>query len=510
MQSNLVYEFYKPLRNYLRQFSSIDSLYVIRAYILYLQLKQPFPSDIQANRYFLRNYSTTRAVFEWELDLLAREIILNASETAKKTLRQWADFSSAINKIKDLENNISGIRTHIGQDNILLEIHRIAHRQFPWQRKDSNHAILRYFKIFSTEKFAPILRNSIGMSASEFYTIGLAFLATFIDKFEIELPVTIKIPNVSQENVDRFVRLFSATFSEIKENTKTIQSYSAEYAYTFNPLRKYPLIKLKNRAVDTVISPIPTFLFKGFTEGLYYEICSKEGFSDAMGESFQNYVGEVLTTANIGKKYSVYNETQYDSSEKNKHSIDWILSDSSANLFIECKSKKLRLESKIKISDSISLNEDLEKMSGFIVQAYKTVIEALEGRYAHWKPNDNPCYVLVVTLEDWYLFGAELLGAINAAVESKLVIENIDPKIIKEIPYTVCSCADLEIAARIIDLRTIDEVMKKKTKGDRSEWHFYTQLITDFSAEARALRSPLFPADWKKIHPALSGKYDLK
>jgi len=42
-------------------------------------------------------------------------------------------------------------------------------------------------------------------------------------------------------------------------------------------------------------------------------------------------------------------------------------------LFIECKTKKLRYGAKI------GLDEDLEKMAGFIVQIYKTLTDALNG-----------------------------------------------------------------------------------------------------------------------------------
>lgn len=53
------------------------------------------------------------------------------------------------------------------------------------------------------------------------------------------------------------------------------------------------------------------------------------------------------------------------------------MSDESATLFIECKTKKIRYEAKSSIASTTVLDEELEKMADFVVQSYKTLLDAI-------------------------------------------------------------------------------------------------------------------------------------
>lgn len=143
------YDLYKPLRNQLRQIPLIESLGVIRAYLQYMQFRQQLPADIQVDPSFIHAKNPIeRRVYEWELELLAKEIILNSPQSAEKTLRQWQSFSGLINKLKEVENNISIRYQDLSKTNILTEMHRIAHRQFQWQLLPNGIWLTRYYKIF--------------------------------------------------------------------------------------------------------------------------------------------------------------------------------------------------------------------------------------------------------------------------------------------------------------------------------------------------------------------------
>jgi hypothetical protein len=39
---------------------------------------------------------------------------------------------------------------------------------------------------------------------------------------------------------------------------------------------------------------------------------------------------------------------------------------------------------KVGLASTDILNEDLDKMAGFIVHIYKTLTDAMKGRYPHW------------------------------------------------------------------------------------------------------------------------------
>src|SRR6202022_766006 len=127
---NSVYDLYKPFRNYMRRFPFADSMKKI--WILGGHLAGQGPQGGQLRFPDEQGWPDTLrgTTFPWDLELLARETILNSPIMGgDKSLGRWEDFARAINFIRDIDNEIS---KRIGGEEILREIHRIVHRQFPW------------------------------------------------------------------------------------------------------------------------------------------------------------------------------------------------------------------------------------------------------------------------------------------------------------------------------------------------------------------------------------------
>jgi hypothetical protein len=478
----------------------------VHAYAQYLQFARPLPSNIEGNPIIYARHKPERQIYEWQLDLLAKEIILNSPTHGANTLRAWPQFAKAINAIKDLEEKSYIAHRPLFQNNMLIEIFRLAHRQFPWQRRPNEDTLLRYFKIFNTRDFDPIIRDAIGIDAPEIYTIGLGFAGHFMRSFVYYLDSSNEVPEISTDGLKHFVDHFSTDVPSLRQMAAAVQSYDQDYAYTFNPLRKFPLVRVILNGRNAVVSPIPTFLFRRFTDGVYYEICDAKGFADAFGRSFQRYVGEMLSKANYANRLTIVAERPYHVGKDRKDSVDWIVSDLTGDLFIECKTKKLRVEAKIALTSTTVLNDDLEKMGGFIVQIYKTLFDAVNGRYAHWLPRqDKPLYPVIVTLEEWFAFGDKIFLAIDEIARRKLAELHIDPTIVDTYPYTVCAAEDFELAAQIMQSAGIHGVMSKKTVGEHLLWSLYSFLGTVFKDELAQVRKrdSLFVDDMGKIHWAL-------
>jgi hypothetical protein len=83
----------------------------------------------------------------------------------------------------------------------LLGLYRGLHRQLPWQQRPDATTIVRYFKIFGQPALDRILRDEIGLSAMELYTLGLLFVGFFIDTFALNWPVNLEVPDLTQENL---------------------------------------------------------------------------------------------------------------------------------------------------------------------------------------------------------------------------------------------------------------------------------------------------------------------
>src|ERR1039458_10419274 len=124
-----VFQEYKPIRNKINLPSIEEELGVIWAYGQYLQIDNfNFPKEIEVINEFLQLDVPQRWVSEWELELLAKEVIINGRSAAKKgrALRKWKNLSDIINSIKGFEGRI--YKTVGSPDNVLVELIRIVHR----------------------------------------------------------------------------------------------------------------------------------------------------------------------------------------------------------------------------------------------------------------------------------------------------------------------------------------------------------------------------------------------
>lgn len=145
--------------------------------------------------------------------------------------------------------------------------------------------------------------------------------------------------------------------------------------------------------------------WKRVSQGLFYEIYQAEGFSNPFGASFQVYLGEVLSETFPGPRFTIYEEREYKVGRNRKDGVDWILTDDQANLFIECKAKRMTVGAKSAVDPAI-IGQQVDYLAKAVIQLYKNISDALAG-HTHWPRNDRPIFPpLVVTLEDWYLFGS--------------------------------------------------------------------------------------------------------
>ncbi len=494
------YDLYKPLRNHLRRQSLLQSLGAVRAYLQNFQFGQEFPRDIEVDRSirFARSVPE-RGVFEWELEILAKEIILNSPDQGGIDLRRWSEFATAVNNLKHLENALSQRYHHLVGPNILVELYRISHRQFHWQVRPNQVVLTRYYKIFGHPKMDALLTRETGLSAKTLYTLGLMFAGLYLDKFGHEDPITVNVPWLTKEQLDLFVSRFSRELGDIRELIRANQSYDQDFVYTFNPLKAFPLVWVTLQGKRTLIAPVPTYLFRRFTEGVYYELCDKPGFSAAFGETFQAYVGEVIAAIGAPSRLRLLAEQRYRIGKNKKHSIDWIVSDDTGHLFVECKTKKLTARAKMALASTEALDEELVKMAGFVVQAYKTLIDAKAGQYPHWKSDGLPIFPMVVTLEDWFTFGERILSSIDERVREGFVAAGIDPSIRGTHPYAICSVSEFEQVIQVLNQVGIGKGMPERFVGERGRWLTSLALQDAFPEALKGIRAVLFPKEAEEI-----------
>lgn len=504
METN-VYSLYCPLRNYLRKQKLDESLLAIHAHVQFQQFHKPLPNYIVGEPFGYGKITDFRDllnfhVFPWELSLLCKEVLLNSQKYGQtRSLLEWRYLSGAINKLKELENETA--KLYSTKDNVLLEIFRISHRQFRWQRVPTMDAPARYWKIFSYQRLHKIVEKAVGLTLEEIIKIGMSLLGFYQDKIALFYPPKSELPGINQDKIDTFLEHFCIDYEELKKQLSKEQQYNEKFAYTYSSLIAYPLIRKEWEGKEAIVCPIPRHLFERITDGIYYEICRVDGFEHPFGDAFQEYVGDVLKV--LFTKGNIYPETQYG---KSKRTVDWVAEDNTATLFIECKTKRLTTGAKAGLFDVTELESELGKIADAVVQVYKTMEDFKNGLYPKIKyHSDKALYPMVVTLEDWFIFGDHIINKLNELVIKRLKETGLSADLITINPYCVIPIEALEVVMSIANNYGIKKVLEEKvTDNDKKYWEIENYLRHKYPEEIKLAGCPFIPELDKRIEVMLN------
>lgn len=512
MQDNAIYGRYKPVRNAISKLCLADSLGVIWAYVQDLQFGSPIPRDYEVHPSYASATSKGEKIkwlSEFHLETLCREIILHSQEGSgcSESMKDWKTLSRVVNGLKDLENFISGRFTT--PELLQQELHRIVHRQFPWQRSIPNaQNITRYYVIYKHPPLAEIIKETTGLHVDELVLMGMALLGCYVANLAIFYPPSIKIPGLSLDTLDRFLQRFSIHIDQLKARLKAEREMNDKFSYAYNSMRAYPLIRMEIQGKDSFVCPLPTLLFWRFTAGVYYEICGHSSFANAFGEAFQSYVGDVIARGIKGQA-NIYPEDKYYVGKDLKRTVDWILDQRDAAIFLEAKTKRLALDARVEAASGGPLSSELAKLATMVVQVYKSIRDYRENLYPALKYNGSKqLYPLVVTLEDWFLMGPLIKNELDSHVMTRMRAENIPESWLTEMPYTVCSIDEFETAIQFICAAGIESVLRGKAfDPERQQWTLGAYLRDLNKSRTTATRF-LFDAEYERLGVTSISKSD--
>jgi len=321
----------------------------------------------------------------------------------------------------------------------------------------------------------------------------------FLAEFELALPTSIALQGVSNDQLALFFAKYTKSLSEMRDICRGAQSFDENFVYSFNPLIRFPLLFHGTNRGMRLVCPVPTYLVRRFTEGVYYDVLGAPGFDAAFGDSYQAYVGDVLRAINQTSALTILAEAEYVVGKDKKRSVDWIASDLTGEIFIECKTKRLRLDAKMALTDLSPLRAELGKLSEFAVQIYKTLVDALQGRYSHWAPHNKPIYPVIVTLEEWFVFGHKLDTEIDACIRAEFLSQGLNCELLDRHPLTICSVGEFERLMALVALRGARTVMTEKVSPRRRLWLLHSALLDAFPEEFPETRVNLFPESFAEI-----------
>jgi len=415
-------------------------------------------------------------------------MLLNCAEGVGDSLFSYEAIAAAINKIKHIENETWGRLAE--EDDIAFEMARIGNRQFHWQMGVNQPTISRYFRIANHHLIRPMVIAEFGMTPKEMFQIGVSLSGHFLSQAALTIPISNKVNSVSPEKSAAFLARFCRTLTEHKALAQSAQTYDINWAYNFNSLEEFPLVQISD---SQVLCPIPPMLLRRFCDGLYFDLVRRGSeFHPTFGLAYEDYVGDVSFAANFGGSFQILKAEQYGPKTTRKDTIDWIVFDDSAALFIECKASRVRLQAKVDLLARDPIHKELRKLAGFIAQAYATLSDGLHGKYDSWKPVGTPVYPFIVTLDNWQRFGLIVNDAISEHVKEAFDEKGLDKNLLAEHPYTLCAIEEFEQAIQIMAEVGIDKFMSGKIIGEHARWELVTFIARFFEAEAVKHTKALF------------------
>jgi hypothetical protein len=460
-----VYEHYKPLRNFLRGFNLWSGLGAVYCYMQYLQFDRPLPEQLKNGPLKLGKNNLDAGLHAHLVELLARELILNAPARGGKPFTTAGSAFKAMDMIHKLDDKSWGLHGS-RSDDILLQLSRIAFKQFPWQSPLTNGVLTRYHMLFSHPLVAPMVEAEFSMTANELFQLILLLTEELTHRPTLAFAFLPSAEQSIREPVLALCDRISQSSNALRSLMVERQSFDVNWAYSFNSLRAFPLVHAGNPR--SVMCPAPPILLQRLTDGLYFDLIRADrGFGNAIGEAFEFYVGNVARKI-VGDRFELHEEARWGKPER--RGVDWIMADGGGTLFVECKLGRIDIASQTEIAPMPPLVAAIERLAGNIGQLYATLSEALAGGYPYWQPNDRPVYPVLVTFHEWFCFGPFFYRHLDALLATEFDRRGLDRSLVERHPFTICSIAEFEglVTACLSD--GIDTVLSSKNDVAHRQW----------------------------------------
>ena len=107
---------------------------------------------------------------------------------------------------------------------------------------------------------------------------------------------------------------------------------------------------------------------------------------------------------------------------------------------------------------------------------------------------------MIITLENWYIFGDDILGKIKDLVEIGFIREKLDVSWLNSMPYSICSIQEFEVMMKILSKYSISDVVEKKLRSSETKkWDYAGYFQNNFGKYYKDQRNIFEDEFWSKI-----------
>lgn len=449
------------------------------------------------------------AIYRWELETLVIQLFL----TAKQEIHEGPNFilncskfdsiREVVNRLRSLENVEYGFYIAGGTFDIFSEMHRIAQRQFHWQRGYfSLQQFYRYLFVYGQGQCAQYFRERYGLTPSEFALAAFAYFVTYqrtpwIGLNEVpEIGLTHAIlgralPMMSVERAEARARS-AADVARINQR----HGRPLPTAYLPSVLRRSPLI-FQQENPNRFIAPIPEIILMRTTSGLYYDLvgCGQALLNEA-NERFEQYCARYIST--MMRRFEIGRSFRYGPHATQTDSPDVLVKDDGrVVLMVECKATKLTYLAQFAEDPFVAEQKQYQQISRGIFQLWRFFSHIRRGvTDLQLAPNIS---AMVLTLDPFGIMDRELRASIFSEAERLANQENnITAEDRRHI--ILCPIAELEQVLHTSNEDSFLESLQSAQQERYIDWQF-REIHRDTEAGRNFGAPRQFPFDLGEILP---------
>lgn len=493
-----MYQLYKPLRNKLSKINLESGLQAMWIYREHLLNGRAVPQALAGPPGFRKH------LYLHQLATLTRELILNAEVKGGKPFT-YKTLAESFNLIRDIQGFISSRETD-DPDRVLLDLHSIIHHQIPLNNPSLHMpAIIRNSMIFGDDKINEMLKRTTGLDFIQFLFFALQVSGGVIRHPYVSAHDDYSEFGISEEDRDLFFSKMSQSIDNLRTSSKALARYDHNWEYTVHALLSKPFVWLSNERPWELYCPTPSFVWSRLGSGLYYDLVKEPDFGNVFGDSFEAYVGKYAKSVLPSDRFIVLKERPYHVGLDLKHGTDWIISDKTGHLFIECKTKRLNHNAKLLDAEQPILNE-LTILADAALQIYKNLDDALSG-LTDLDAGGLTCYPMIVTLEDWVIFSPAIRAQFNDLLKLAMIDNEKLLNLSARYPVTIASCQEFEELLIVIRSCGIEKFFKARSHPDFDNWMLSAFMQSAFPTIQRMDRE-VVSAKWRELLVRFTARWE--
>ena len=248
-------------------------------------------------------------IHRWELETLLIQLLLTPKQdfhVEGNLVLDCSKFDSireTVNRLRALEN-VESANYLDGNFSIWSEMHRIAQRQFHWQRGYFNTPqVYRYAYIYAQGQCAEYFQRAYGFRITDLIFTGFGLFAAYQASPWVSRQTAIPEIGLTNEIVQRSLQLMSSSLDEARaETTAMIERVNKAHgkpiptAHLPSVLRKSPLIWAETNP-NQLTSAIPELILLRVTAGLYYDLIpGGQALLTEANDRFEQYTTDLIST----------------------------------------------------------------------------------------------------------------------------------------------------------------------------------------------------------------------